>query len=267
MIHPLAHVHPDAKLGKNVIVEPFAYIAAKVTVGDGTWIGPHAILADGAIIGKDCKIFGGAVIAGIPQDLKFQGEETTAEIGDRTMVREYATVNRGTAARGRTTVGTDCLIMSYAHVGHDCVVGNHCIMANNVSLAGEVEVDDWAILGGHVAIHQFCRIGKHIMISGGTMIGKDIPPFITVAHTPASYLGVNSIGLRRRGYTSEQIGRIQDVCRLLFQSGHSYGVALQLVKDTIPESPEKQEIVNFFESSKRGVIKPYQPKANREDED
>ena len=210
MIHPLAYVHPDAKLGENVTVEPFAYIAGKVTIGDGCWIGPNAIVNDGAILGKECKIFSGAVVAGIPQDLKFRGEETTAVIGDRTMIRECATVNRGTAAKGTTIVGSDTLIMAYAHVGHDCVVGNHCILANNVSLAGEVEMDDWAILGGHTAIHQFCRIGKHAMTSGGTMVGKDIPPYIKVAHNPASYVGVNSIGLRRRGFTSEQIKAAQE---------------------------------------------------------
>lgn len=267
MIHPLAYVHPDAKLGNNVTVEPFAYIAEKVTIGDGSWIGPHAVILDGSIIGKECKIFSGAVIAGIPQDLKFKGEETTAEIGDRTMVREYATVNRGTAAKGRTIVGEDNLIMSYAHVGHDCVVKNRCILANNVSLAGEVEVDDWAILGGHVAIHQFTRIGKHVMIGGGTMVGKDVPPYIITAHDPASYAGVNTIGLKRRGFTNEQIAEIQDMCRILFQSGYAYAKGLQLVEEQIPDSATKTEMLEFFRNSKRGMIKPYQPRTNKDDEE
>ena len=257
MIHPLAYVHPDAKLGENVTVEPFAYIAGKVTIGDGCWIGPNAIVNDGAILGKECKIFSGAVVAGIPQDLKFRGEETTAVIGDRTMIRECATVNRGTAAKGTTIVGSDTLIMAYAHVGHDCVVGNHCILANNVSLAGEVEMDDWAILGGHTAIHQFCRIGRHAMISGGSLVSKDIPPFVKAARFPITFVGANFIGLRRRGFTAEQIGEIQDIFRVLFQEGHSYGKACEIVMSSFPQSETRDEIVEFIRSSKRGILKPY----------
>ncbi len=258
MIHPLAYVHPEARLAQHVTVEPFAYIAADVTVGEGTWIGPHAILDNGARIGRECKIFGGAVIAGVPQDLKYRGEETTAEVGDRTMVREYATVNRGTAARGKTVVGSDVLVMSYAHVGHDCVVGDRCILANNVSLAGEVELDDWAILGGHVAVHQFTRIGKHVMISGGTMVSMDVPPYILVGHSPATYGGINSVGLKRRGFTTEQVGLIQDMCRILFQSGYAYSKGVELVKAQIPDSPEKAEMLDFIAASTRGLVKPYQ---------
>lgn len=267
MIHPLAYVHPDAKLGENVTIEPFAYIAAKVTIGDGTWIGPHAVINDGAVIGRDCKIFSGAVIAGVPQDLKFRGEDSTTEIGDRTMVRECATINRGTAAKGKTVVGSDTLIMAYAHVGHDCEVGNHCILVNNVSLAGEVEMGDWAILGGHTAVHQFCRIGKHAMTSGGTMVSKDIPPFIKVAHSPASYVGVNSIGLRRRGFTGEEVNEIHDICRVIFQNGYSYGKACQILAEQLPDSDAKREMLEFFASSKRGVIKPYQSRLKDQDEE
>ena len=267
MIHPLAYVHPDAKLGANVTVEPFAYIAGKVTVGDGTWIGPNAVINDGAVIGRDCKIFSGAVIAGIPQDLKFRGEETTAVIGDRTMIRECATVNRGTAAKNTTIVGSDTLIMAYAHVGHDCVVGDHCILANNVSLAGEVELDDWVILGGHTAIHQFCRVGKHAMTSGGTMVGKDIPPFIKAAHYPASYVGVNTIGLRRRGFDAGQIEEIMNICRIMFQNGYSYGKACGLLEEQLPDSEARKEMLNFFAGSKRGVINPSQPRMKDQDEE
>ncbi len=265
MIHPLAYVHPDAKLGENVTVEPFAYIAGKVTIGDHTRIGPHAVINDGAVIGQHCHIHPGAVIAGIPQDLKFKGEESTAEIGDYTTVRECATINRGTAARGRTTVGHHCLVMAYAHVGHDCEVGNYCVLVNNVSLAGEVEVGDWAILGGHVAVHQFSRIGAHVMVSGGTMVGKDVPPYLKVAHSPASYVGINTVGLHRRGFTPEQIGQIQDICRILFQQGNAYGKGCQLVEETLPESPFKQEYLTFFRESKRGVIKPYQARLKGEE--
>lgn len=267
MIHPLAYVHPDAKLGENVTVEPFAYIAGKVTIGDGSWIGPHAVINDGAILGRDCKIFSGAVIASTPQDLKFRGEETTAVIGDRTMIRECATISRGTAAKGTTIVGSDTLIMAYAHVGHDCVVGDHCILVNNVSLAGEVELGDWAILGGHTAVHQFCRIGKHAMTSGGTMVGKDIPPFIKVAHNPASYVGVNSIGLRRRGFDGEQVNAIMDICRIMFQNGYSYGKACSILEEQIPDSEAKREMLAFFAGSKRGVIKPYQSRTKDQDEE
>lgn len=258
MIHPLAYVHPDARVAAHVSVEPFAYIAADVTVDEGTWIGPHAILDNGARIGRACKIFGGAVIAGVPQDLKYRGEKTTAEIGDGTMVREYATVNRGTAARNRTVVGRDALVMSYAHVGHDCVVGDHCILANNVSLAGEVEVDHWAILGGHVAVHQFTRVGKHVMVSGGTMVSMDIPPYILVGHSPATYGGINSVGLKRRGFSPEQLTLIQDMCRILFQSGYAYSKGVERVKEQIPDSPERGEMLDFIAASTRGLVKPYQ---------
>lgn len=267
MIHPLAYVHPDAKLGENVTVEPFAYIAGKVTIGDGTWVGPNAVINDGAVLGRECKIFSGAVIAGVPQDLKFRGEETMAVLGDRTMVRECATINRGTAAKGTTVVGSDTLIMAYAHVGHDCVVGNHCILANNVSLAGEVELDDWVILGGHTAVHQFCHIGKHAMTSGGTMVAKDIPPFIKVAHSPASYVGVNSIGLRRRGFTGEEVNEIMDICRIMFQNGYSYGKACGMLEEQLSASDAKQEMLEFFATSKRGVVKPYQSRLKDQDEE
>lgn len=265
MIHPMAYVHPDAKLGENVTIEPFAYIAGQVTIGDGTWIGPNAVINDGAIIGRDCKIFSCAVIAGIPQDLKFKGEQSTAVIGDRTMVRECATINRGTASKGTTVVGSDTLIMAYAHVGHDSVVGNHCILANNVSLAGEVEIEDWAILGGHTAVHQFCRVGKHTMTSGGTMVAKDVPPFIKVAHSPASYVGVNSIGLGRRGFSAEQVNEIGDICRILFQKGYSYGKACNELESQMPDSQARRDILGFFAESQRGVIKPFQGRSSKKE--
>lgn len=267
MIHPLAYVDPKARLGKDVIVEPFAYIAGDVTIGSGTWIGPHATINDGSIIGSECKIHAGAVIGGIPQDLKFRGEQSTAEIGDRTTVRECATVNRGTAARGRTIVGSDCLMMAYSHVGHDCIVGDHCILANNVSLAGEVEMGDWAIMGGHCAVHQFCHVGAHVMTGGGTMITKDVPPFVKVGRTPVSYVGVNSIGLRRRGFTTEQITEIQDACRILFQSGLSYSNGCDKVEAEIPESQYRDDLITFIRNSKRGTIRPYQVKTKDQDEE
>lgn len=267
MISSLAFVHPDAKLGKDVTVEPFAYISGKVVIGDGCWIGPHAVVLDGAIMGKNCQVHSGAVIAGIPQDLKFVGEETVAIIGDNTMIRECATVNRGTKAKGKTVVGTDCLIMAYAHVGHDCVVGNHCIMANGVSLGGEVEVEDWAIMGGHSAAHQFCRIGAHSMIGGGNIVTKDVPPFIKASHSPVAFVGVNSIGLRRRGFTTEEITLIQDMCRILFHTGLSYTNGCNAVEEKFPQSKYRDMLIDFIRASKRGCIKQYQSKTKDQDEE
>lgn len=266
MISNLAYIHPDAKLGDNVTVEPFVYIAGDVIIGDGCWFGPGAVVLDGARLGKNCKVHSGAVISGIPQDLKFQGEYSTAEIGDNNTFRECCTVNRGTAATGKTVVGDNNLVMAYAHIAHDCVVGNNCVIVNNVSLAGEVEIGDWAIIGGHVAVHQFCRIGKHAMISGGTMVGKDIPPYVKAARYPATYVGANFIGLRRRGFSPQQIGQIQNMFRILFQDGHSYTKACDLAMAQFPESPERDEVIGFIRSSKRGILKPYNPTIAAEEE-
>ena len=257
MISNLAYIHPDARLGKDVVVEPFAYIAGDVVIGDGSWIGPHAVILDGARMGKGCKIHAGAVIAGVPQDLKFKGEYTTVEMGDYNTVRESATVNRGTAAKGKTVIGNNNLIMACAHVAHDCVVGSNCVIVNNVLLAGEVEVGDWAIIGGASAVHQFCRIGRRAMISGGSLVSKDIPPFVKAARFPITFVGANFIGLRRRGFTAEQIGEIQNIFRVLFQEGHSYGKACDIVMNSFPQSETRDEIIEFIRSSKRGILKPY----------
>lgn len=258
MISPLAHIHPNAKIGKNVTIEPFAYIAGKVTIGDNCYIAPHAVILDGAILGQGCQIHSGAVIAGVPQDLKFIGEDSTAVIGDNTIIREFVTINRGTAAKGVTTIGSNTLIMAYTHVGHDCTIGNHCILVNRVSLAGEVEVGDWAIISGHVAVHQFCRIGSHAMVSGGSLVNKDVPPFIKAAHQPVSFVGINSIGLRRRGFDTAQVTMIQDMCRLLFQSGFSYTKGCEMVEEQIAPSSERDMMIDFIRNSKRGIIKAYQ---------
>lgn len=258
MISPLAHIDPSAKIGKDVTIEPFAYIQGQVEIGDGTWIGPHAVIMDGAILGKNCRIHPGAVIAGIPQDLKFKGEITTAIIGDNTIVRECATVNRGTAARGITRVGQNCLIMAYAHVGHDCEIGDNVVLVNGVALAGEVEIGDYAILSAQVLIHQFCRVGAHSMISGGTHVNKDIAPFTTVAHNPPSFVTVNSIGLRRRNFTSEEIVEIQDICRILFQSGLAYSTACERLEAEMKPTATRDMMLKFFKDSKRGISKPYQ---------
>lgn len=264
MISKLAYVHPDAQLGADVVVEPFAYIDAGAIIGESTWVGPRASVLTGAIVGKNCKIHSGAVIGGDPQDLKYKGETTTCTVGDNTIMRECCTINRGTAARGTTTVGSNCLVMAYVHVGHDCIVGNNVVLVNRVSLAGEVEVGDWAIIGGHSGIHQFTRIGAHSMIAAMSRVGKDIPPFVKAGHDPLAYVGINAIGLRRRGFNSTQIAEIQDIYRIMFQSGIAIGPAIEKVRKEIPDSDYKDEILAFIDGTKRGLIKPYQPRKSNE---
>ncbi len=258
MISNLAYIHPDAKLGNNVTVEPFAYIAGDVVIGDDCWIGPGAIINDGARIGKGNKIHTGASIACLPQDLKFAGEVTTAEIGDYNDIRECVTIARGTASRGTTVVGSHNLLMAYVHVAHDDVVGNHCVIANRVSLAGEVEVGDWVVIGGHAAIHQWVHVGDHAMLQGGTLLGQDVPPYIIVTNEGARYAGINKVGLSRRGFTPEQITAIHDTCRVLFQSDLNYMTACEKAMAELPQSPERDYLVEFIRNSQRGVIKPYQ---------
>ncbi|MEG0602132.1 MAG: acyl-ACP--UDP-N-acetylglucosamine O-acyltransferase [Mucinivorans sp.] len=257
MISNLAYIDSKAQLGQNVTVEPFAYISGDVQIGDGSWIGPHAVILDGARIGRNCKIHSSAVVAGVPQDLKFRGEYTTAVVGDNTTIRECCTINRGTAAKGTTTVGSDTLLMAYVHVGHDCVVGDHVVLVNRVSLAGEVEVGDWAIIGGHAGVHQFVRVGAHSMTAGISKVSRDVAPFITVSHDPLSFLGINSIGLRRRGFTTEQVAYIHDIYRIIFQSGLSVSSAVARVEQDIAPSDIRAEILSFIASSKRGLTKPY----------
>ncbi len=263
MISNLAYVHPDAKLGENVTVEPFAYIAADVVIGDNCWIGPSAVIHDGARIGKSCKIHSFASIACTPQDLKFAGEVTTAVIGDNCDIRECVTISRGTASTGTTIVGSNNLIMAYAHIGHDCVVGNYCVIVNGVSLAGEVHVGDWVVIGGHSAVHQWVHIGDHAMIQGMSGVTKDIPPYITASRDD-HYAGINKVGLSRRGFTHEQIMSIHDICRILFQSDMNYQNACDKVEAEIPQSPERDYMLDFIRSSNRGVIKPYASKRERE---
>lgn len=260
MISKLAYVDPTAQLGSGVVVEPFAYIGAGVIIGDGTWIAPHCTILSGATIGKNCKIHSGAVIGGDPQDLKYRGEETTCSVGDNTVVREYCTINRGTAAKGTTTVGSNTLMMAYSHVGHDCVVGDHCVIVSSVLLAGEVEVGDWAIVGGHTGVHQFTRIGEHAMVAACSRLGKDVPPYTKVGHDPIAYVGINSIGLRRRGFDGTQVSEIQDIYRIMFQSGIAIGKAVEKVRSEVPDSDYKRAILAFVDGSKRGLVKQYQSK-------
>ncbi len=255
MISHLAFVHPDARLGKDVIVEPFAYIAANVVIGDETWVGPNSTIMDGARIGNKCRIFPSAVVSGIPQDLKFRGEDTTAEIGDNTTIREGVTVNRGTAAVGRTVVGSGCLLMAYSHVGHDCAIGNNCIIGNATGLAGEVKIDDWAILSGGTLVHQFARIGAHVMIGGGSKIRTDVPPFIKADREPLSYMGLNSVGLTRRGFDKERIDEIHNIYRAIYQNGMNISQAMEHVEKVFKPSPDRDYILEFIRKSERGIIR------------
>lgn len=259
MKQPLAYVHPDAKIADNVVIEPFVSIEHDVVIGEGTRIGSSVTIMAGTRIGKNCRIFPGAVIGAIPQDLKFRGEYTTVEIGDNTTIREYVTINRGTAARGKTTIGNNCLLMAYVHIAHDCSVGNNVILVNSSQLAGEVVVDDWAILSGMVAVHQFCRIGSHVMISGGSLVRKDVPPFIKAGREPLSYVGINSIGLRRRNVTNEKIREIQDIYRYIYQKGLNTSQAIEIIEAEMPATPERDEILLFIKDSKRGIIRGYFP--------
>lgn len=257
MNQPFAYVNSAAKIANNVVIEPFACIDKNVEIGEGTWIGPHVTIMEGARIGKNCKIFPGTVIAGIPQDLKFKGEETTAVIGDNTVIRECVTINRGTIAKGVTTVGSNTLVMAYCHIAHDCVVGNNVILVNGATLAGEVVVDDWAILSANTLVHQFCHIGAHTMFAGNSLVGKDVPPYIKAARNPLSYAGINSVGLRRRGFTNEQINNIQDIYRVLFNKGMNVSHALEYIETELPATRERDEITLFIRNAKRGIIKGY----------
>jgi UDP-N-acetylglucosamine acyltransferase len=255
MTQPLAYIHPEAKLAQNVVVEPFTVIHQNVEIGDGTWIGSNVTIFPGARIGKNCRIFPGAVIAAIPQDLKFGGEDTLAIIGDNTTVRECATINRGTSDRLKTQIGKNCLIMAYVHVAHDCLIGDNCILANSVQMAGHVEVGDFAIVGGSSAVHQFVKIGRHSMVSGGSLIRKDVPPFTKSGREPLSYAGINSIGLRRRGFTDEQITQIQETYRYVYLKNFNNNDALSQIEINLPASAERDEIVNFIRNSERGIMK------------
>ncbi len=254
-IHPLANVHPDAKLGKNVTVEAFTTIYPDVVIGDNCWIGPNVTIFNGARLGNNIKIFPGAVISAEPQDLKYQGEETTLEIGDNTIIREMTSLHKGTKSRGKTVIGKNNLIMAYVHIAHDCVIGNNVILVNGVQLAGEVEVDDWAIVGGTAAVHQFVRIGKHAMIQGGALVRQDIPPYSRVGREPLVYEGVNSVGLRRRGFTNEQIRMIEDMYRYVFLKGYNLKHAIEEIEKNFPDTPEKQEVLNFLRTTQRGLVK------------
>lgn len=257
MIQPLAYIHPNAKISRGVTVDPFAVIHGDVEIGEGTWIGSNVTIMDGARIGKNCRIFPGAVIAAIPQDLKFDGEKTTVEIGNHVTIRECVTINRGTNDRMTTRVGEHTLIMAYVHLAHDCLVGAHCIIANAVNMAGHVVVGDHAVIGGMSAVHQFVHIGSHVMISGGSLVRKDVPPFVKAGREPLSYAGINSIGLRRRGFSNEAITAIQDIYRILYVSGLNTSDALARIEAEMTATSERDEIILFIQNAKRGIMRGY----------
>jgi UDP-N-acetylglucosamine acyltransferase len=258
MIQPLAYVSPQTKIADNVVIDPFVTIHKNVEIGEGTWIGPNVTIFENTIIGKNCRIYPGASVGAVPQDLKFGGEETKTVIGDNVTLRECVTINRGTKANGETVVGDNSLLMAYSHVAHDCVVGANCVLANAVQLAGHVTVGDYAILGGATLVHQFANIGKHVMISGGSLVRKDVPPFTKAGREPLSYEGVNSIGLRRREFTSDKINEIQQIYRLLYLRGHNNTKAMAIIEKEMPATPERDEILSFIRQSDRGVMKGYQ---------
>ena len=255
MISPLAHISPEAVLGNNVKVDPFAVIHEDVRIGEGTHIMSGAVIMSGTTIGKNCLIFPGAVLGAIPQDLKFIGEKTTVEIGDNTTIRECVTVNRGTQDKWKTVIGSNCLLMAYSHVAHDCILGDHVILSNSVQLAGHVEVGDWAIIGGMAGAPQSSRIGAHCYVFGHTVINKDVPPFMKAGRSPISYAGVNSVGLQRRGFSSDAINQILEIYRNLYNKGFNTSQALEYIEKDLPDSPERNMILTFIKESKRGIVK------------
>jgi UDP-N-acetylglucosamine acyltransferase len=251
----LRSIHPEAKIGQNVTIEPFTTIGADVVIGDNTWIGSNVSIMDGSRIGEGCKIFPGAVIGAIPQDLKFHGEYSLVELGNNVVIREYCTLNRGTEASHKTIINDHSLLMAYVHVAHDCFIGKRCVLANGVTLAGHIEVGDYAIIGGLVAVHQFVKIGAHTFTGGGSLVRKDIPPFVKAAREPLSYAGVNSVGLKRRGYTKEQIHHIQDIYRILYVKGYNTTKAVKLIESTIEASTERDYVLDFVKSAERGIMR------------
>ncbi len=251
----LAYIHPDAKIGKGTVIAPFASIYGDVVIGDDCWIGPNAVIMDGSRIGNNCKIFPGAVIGAIPQDLKFHGEYTLAEIGNNNTIRECVTINRGTSDRMTTKVGDNCLLMAYVHIAHDCLVGNNVVIANSVNIAGHVTIEDWVILEGTVAIQQFVTIGAHAFVAGGSMVRKNVPPYIKAAREPLSYAGVNSIGLKRRGFSDQAILNIEDIYRTIYVHNTNISKALKIVDLETPQSQEKERIMDFINTSEKGIIR------------
>ena len=256
-IQNLSYVHPNAIIGENVIIDPFTTIHENVEIGEGTWIGSNVTIMNGARIGKNCKIFPGAVISAIPQDLKFTGENSYVHIGDYSVIRECATINRGTIASGETEIGSHCLIMAYSHIAHDCIVDDYSILSNNSTLAGHVKIGKKVILSGFTAVNQFCNIGDYAFVAGGARVRKDIPPYVKVGRDPLSFAGVNSVGLKRDGFDDSFIKDIQNIYRIIFQKKYNISQAIEVLRSEIDESLEKKKIIDFLLKSDRGIIKGY----------
>lgn len=258
MIHPRAFVHENAVVGNNVTIEPFACVHDNAVIGDGSWIGSQAVIYGNTTIGKNAKIFPCAVIGADPQDLKYNGEETSVEIGDNVMIRECVTINKGTVAYGKTIVEDNTLLMAYVHVAHDCHIKKHCIIANAVNIAGHVIIGEHVSIGGMTAIQQFVTIGSHSYITGGSLVRKNVPPFVKAGREPLSYVGVNRVGLERRGYTAQSINIIQDIYRYLFVKGWSISKATEHINTQMEDSPERQIILDFIDQSERGLMRGFQ---------
>ena len=251
----IRNIHPNAKIGENVKMGAFVTIEEDVIIGDGADIGPNACILNGVRMGKNCKIFPGAIVGSIPQDLKFKGEESLLVIGDNVTIREYCTINRGTSANYQTEIQDNCLIMAYCHVAHDCIIGKGSILANCVNLAGHIEIGPKTILGGMTAVHQFVRIGDHVMVGGGSLVRKDIPPYVKAAREPLSYAGINSVGLKRRGFSKDQINNIQEIYRILYVKNYNTTQAVERIETTITDTPERENILGFIRQADRGIIK------------
>jgi UDP-N-acetylglucosamine acyltransferase len=251
----LAYIHPDAKIGKDVVIEPFVSIYGDVEIGEGTWIGANVVIMDGARIGKNCRIFPGAVISADSQDLKYKGEYTTTHIGDNTTIRECVTIHKGTTDRNKTVIGNNCLLMAYVHVAHDCLIGNNVIIANSTQLAGHITIDDWVIIEGMVGTQQFVHIGEHAFIAGGSLVRKNVPPYVKAAREPLSYVGVNSVGLRRRGFTDQQIMNVEDIYRVVYVQNSNITTALKVADIELPSSEEKNTILDFIKGSTKGIMR------------
>lgn len=253
-IHPTALIDPAAELADDVEVGPYSIVGPGCVIGAGTRLGPHVVLERDVHLGSECFVAAGAVLGGDPQDLKFGGEIAPVLVGDRTTIRECVTLNRGTAAHGRTEIGADCLIMAYAHVAHDCIIGNHVIIANAVQMGGHVEIDDWAIIGGLTAIHQFARVGAHAMVGGASAVRKDVPPFVKASGHPIHIIGINAVGLRRRGFENGALRSIRHAHRLLFQSKLNVSQALERIRIEVEQTAEVQQLVEFVHTSRRGIV-------------
>ncbi|MGH7506404.1 MAG: acyl-ACP--UDP-N-acetylglucosamine O-acyltransferase [Longimicrobiales bacterium] len=252
-VHPTAIVDSGAELGADVVIGPYSVIGAGVTIGDGTHLGAHVVIERDTVLGEACRVHAGAVLGGDPQDLKYGGEASQLIVGDRTVIRECVTLNRGTAARGRTEIGSDCLLMAYAHVAHDCQIGDHVVLANGVAMGGHVRIEEWVIVGGLTAVHQFVQIGAHAFVGGSAAVQKDVAPYVKAAGNPLRLYGLNSVGLQRRGFTDDVRRALRRAYRLFFQSKLNVSQAIEEARRELAPSPEVDHFLAFIERSERGI--------------